>query len=430
MEAKPKSGMFKRLESEVTCPLCLDIFTEPKRLPCDHVYCRQCLHGLALRSTTGSISCPECRTDTPVPPNFDVTQFATPHQVNRLVEMYQQNLKLAETETAEPQPATCKEHKSQPLALYCETCESLVCRDCIISSCARKNHEHGFVEDMVKKYQTSLERDLQPVRALHQQMSAAVETISTSEAKLKNATEAKLQVAESTFDSLAKVLAEERQYVTKTIKESFDEQRKINAAKQNEILELLIKLKSVIQSTEKAESDPKFLESIGTKRANIKSIVKEAGNVSQRPTELPQREAELLSPARFKEICSSSNLVYASGDSFKGHFDKSFDPLNLPINKMSTITLNIKNISVKRFKKATTKAHLNCRDGTSETVAVEKITPEQYSLSFVPQRRGRHELHIMYNDTHICGSPSGGSRGFLLVLKNYPFSEHKFFVAL
>ena len=68
------SGMVKRLESEVTCPLCLDIFTEPKRLPCDHVYCRECLHGLALRSTTGSISCPECRTDVLVP-NFDVAVF-------------------------------------------------------------------------------------------------------------------------------------------------------------------------------------------------------------------------------------------------------------------------------------------------------------------------------------------------------------------
>ena len=237
MAAKPTSGMLKRLESEVTCPLCLDIFTEPKRLPCDHVYCRQCLRGLALRSTTGSISCPECRTDTPVPPNFDVTQFATPHQVNRLVEMYQQNLKLAETEAAEPQPATCKEHKSQPLALYCETCESLVCRDCVLLSCAKKNHKHGFVGDMVKKHQTSLQRDLQPVRALHQKVSAAVEAISTSEAKLKNATEAKLQVAESTFDSLAKILADERQYVTKFIKKSFEDQKMTNAAKKMNFLQ-------------------------------------------------------------------------------------------------------------------------------------------------------------------------------------------------
>ena len=93
-----QSAALNELESEVTCPLCRGIFTEPKKFSCDHVYCRQCLHGLVLRSITGSISCPECRTDTPVPLNFDVTQFATPHQVNRLVEMYQRSLKRTKTE--------------------------------------------------------------------------------------------------------------------------------------------------------------------------------------------------------------------------------------------------------------------------------------------------------------------------------------------
>ena len=406
MEAKPKS-MFKRLESEVTCPLCLDIFTEPKRLPCDHVYCRKCLRGLALRSITGSISCPECRTDTPVPPNFDVTQFATPHQVNRLVEMYQQNLKLAETEAAEPQPTTCKEHKSQPLALYCETCESLVCRDCALLSCAKKNHKHGFIEDMVKKYQTSWQRDLQPVRALHQQMTIAVEAISTAERKLDTSTEAKLQKITSVFDNLAKILADERQFITESIVKSSEEQKKMNAAKKDEISAVLVKLESVIQSTEIAEPNPKFLESVAAKRRDIDAVTKAARNVSQRPTELPQREAELLSPARFKEICSSSNFTYMEGEYVKGHFERSFDPQNVPADERLNLHIDPKNSAFKAspFKKFTVKAHLHCRDGTSEAIAVKKITPEQYSLFFVPQKRGRYELHIMYNDTYICGSP-------------------------
>ena len=32
----------------VSCPLCLDVFNEPKKLPCDYVYCLDpCLSGLA-----------------------------------------------------------------------------------------------------------------------------------------------------------------------------------------------------------------------------------------------------------------------------------------------------------------------------------------------------------------------------------------------
>ena len=87
-------------------------------------------------------------------------------------------------------------------------------------------------------------------------------------------------------------------------------------------------------------------------------------------------------------------------DPFKGQYD----PQNLPANKPCTLLFDPKN-SESPFSELTVKAHLCCRDGTSEAVAVKKITPEQYSLSFVPQKRGRHELHIMYNDTHICGSP-------------------------
>ena len=392
----------KRLESEVTCPLCLDIFTEPKRLPCDHVYCRQCLRGLALRSTTGSISCPECRTDTPVPPNFDVTQFATPHQVNRLVEMYQQNLKLAETEAAEPQPATCKEHKSQPLALYCETCESLVCRDCALLSCTKRNHKHGFVEDMVKKYQTSLQSDLQPVRVLHQQMLTSLETISVSERKLEKATETKLQETEAVFSHLVQILAEEKQYITESIMASFKEQKKRNAAKKDEISAVLVKLESTLESMEVNEPSVKILESMATKRRDINTTIKEAGNVSQQPTELPQREAELLSPARFKEICSSSNFTYVEGDPVKGHFGRSVDQQSLPVNEALILHVVSSN---SYFNEQKMKVCLRCRNSALEAVAVKRITPEQYSLSFVPQKRGRHELHIMYNDTHICGSP-------------------------
>ena len=43
------------LEKEVTCPLCLDILQEPKKLPCDHVYCKACLQRLANRSFNAAI---------------------------------------------------------------------------------------------------------------------------------------------------------------------------------------------------------------------------------------------------------------------------------------------------------------------------------------------------------------------------------------
>lgn len=78
-------GMQENLESEVKCPICLKRYNKPKMLPCGHVYCQDCLEGLASRSPK-KISCPECRMDIPIP-NKDVTNFPTSHQVNRLIDI-------------------------------------------------------------------------------------------------------------------------------------------------------------------------------------------------------------------------------------------------------------------------------------------------------------------------------------------------------
>ncbi len=76
-------GMMRRLKLEVTCPLFL---TNPRRLPCEHVYCKECLHGLALRSTTGRINCPECRKEVAAP-NYNVINFSTPPAIVRMYAM-------------------------------------------------------------------------------------------------------------------------------------------------------------------------------------------------------------------------------------------------------------------------------------------------------------------------------------------------------
>ena len=40
-----KEGL-ERLKGEITCPLCLETFGEPKVLPCQHVYCNAPINGM------------------------------------------------------------------------------------------------------------------------------------------------------------------------------------------------------------------------------------------------------------------------------------------------------------------------------------------------------------------------------------------------
>ena len=54
MATKPTSAL-KKLEQQLTCPVCLDIYTNPKSLPCLHSFCQHCLEGLPVNPQEDNI---------------------------------------------------------------------------------------------------------------------------------------------------------------------------------------------------------------------------------------------------------------------------------------------------------------------------------------------------------------------------------------
>lgn len=95
------------LKAELTCPICMDLFREPRRLPCGHVYCRVCLQDMLTRkylNTRASeriLSCPECRQ------RYDLTfqeagvdVFPRDFKLVRLVELCQKKFSPGQAEDA------------------------------------------------------------------------------------------------------------------------------------------------------------------------------------------------------------------------------------------------------------------------------------------------------------------------------------------
>uniref|UniRef100_A0A672Y8W4 RING-type domain-containing protein n=1 Tax=Sphaeramia orbicularis TaxID=375764 RepID=A0A672Y8W4_9TELE len=51
------------LAHELSCPICLQLFSDPLVLPCGHNYCRECISKTAVSDSVSKVlpCCPECR---------------------------------------------------------------------------------------------------------------------------------------------------------------------------------------------------------------------------------------------------------------------------------------------------------------------------------------------------------------------------------
>ena len=72
-------------DDEISCPICLDEFEEPKCLPnCAHNVCQLCLEGM-VKKRNEAIECPVCRVESIIP-NGGVAAFPKNHLLVRLIE--------------------------------------------------------------------------------------------------------------------------------------------------------------------------------------------------------------------------------------------------------------------------------------------------------------------------------------------------------
>ena len=157
----------KKVEDQLNCSVCLDVYTDPKMLHCFHVFCQTCLVRLVFRDEQGQLVlfCPICRQITPVPTN-GVPGLQPAFLINKLLDIAEDVKRekdaLASAEKAESNtvslPQTqeevstfCSEHVKEELKLYCETCGELICYHCVLKTGKHHSHDYTLIEEDVQE---------------------------------------------------------------------------------------------------------------------------------------------------------------------------------------------------------------------------------------------------------------------------------------
>uniref|UniRef100_A0A1X7TT49 RING-type domain-containing protein n=1 Tax=Amphimedon queenslandica TaxID=400682 RepID=A0A1X7TT49_AMPQE len=227
MSTKPSSspphGLLK-LEEQLTCPVCLDHYTNPKTLPCLHSFCEHCLEGLPLdkKNETYYLSCPTCRHCTELPEE-GTGAFPVAFTLNNLKEILYDLMKKT-TVLPNPQEATCSDH-GKPLELFCETCDTVICVNCLAHN--HKHHEYNLIADSYSKHCQKLRECLSPVEGKKEALRKVLSALAEREGEIRERGEGVLKEIHEMVEEMMNVLHQSERKLTEQAQRVTDDKLKV-----------------------------------------------------------------------------------------------------------------------------------------------------------------------------------------------------------
>ena len=240
-----------------TCPICIDLFDNPKSLPCLHTFCLKCLQGYFKDKCVGDEGpCPVCRKGFLIPSdgldglqhNFFIQQLVDVRrvQVNKecdrlscevcvkesnrdsdkiptaTVYCVDCNQKLCdqcsrphrwwkggahqvkplgaevEQEVIQLRGSYCDQHKDKQVELYCHDCEESICLIC--SAVKHRNHNCSEIPEVADNFRLKIAEDSEQIqstiKAVREQLGQIKQVASEFRSKVEEVKEKVLATGE------------------------------------------------------------------------------------------------------------------------------------------------------------------------------------------------------------------------------------------
>ncbi|XP_066181782.1 tripartite motif-containing protein 59 isoform X1 [Sylvia atricapilla] len=255
----------ERLEEELSCAICCEIFSEPRVLPCSHTFCRPCLQGL-LRSPRQLLSCPSCRAPLAVPsagPEALPVNFAIQAVID----------KCRQEAAAAPEAGTCPAHPRQPLNVYCLQDRRLVCGQCLTVG----KHRGHPIDDLQSAYRKGREASGSLLRELGERSRSGLcsERLRQEKARCRDAVHSDREAVLRYFKELGDALERQKEDLLRAL----DELDGSISEKYDPLIEEVEKvkleeseLKELYSALQEEESPLLFLEKLDALKLRLQAL--------------------------------------------------------------------------------------------------------------------------------------------------------------
>ena len=452
----------EKLNEQLTCPICLEHYTNPKLLHCFHVFCEKCLKPVAQQTPQGQVvECPNCRhltslTQEGVPglqgaflihhlfdiqdilkkvntpannkcakckkrepncycrccgflcdsckkPHLEWEEFSS-HEIVSLDQLTEDVTTLVPPDQKIMQ---CSKHPGKELDLYCETCKEVICRDCILR--VHRDHQYDLATDAFPQQKNVLIGCVEPVEQQLASVNKALEDLDTLRGEITSQRQALETKIRSRIGVIHEALKAREEELISQLDQMTGPKLKDVASQQDQLEMVATRLKSCcgfLQESLRTGSQVEIL-------AMRKSFVQQVQDVTSsfKPESLvPEEQADLefvSDQNEMTQICQQFGQLIANPVCHaKCHAEGTGLHVAI-VGETATATVHVVDQRGREYQHL---VKVSCKlvssDGCSQVRGeVKKVKDGEYKISYHPQHRGQHYLHIQVEDKHISGSP-------------------------
>ena len=461
MAAKPSSsspGLLK-LEEQLTCPVCLDLYTNPKTLPCLHSFCEACIERFPQdkESETYYLFCPTCRHRTELP-GGGAGAFPVAFTLNSLKEVHSLLKKVSDPQQVtcdncttvnatgyckecnqflcqkcivrhnewarfashqmmdlsavaasafqlpsakQEATPTCSSHR-EPLVIFCETCDEVICQHCTVR--IHRDHEYDLVNDSYPRHCQKLEECLSPVKGKMEDVKKVLSKIAKREDEIRERGEGVLKEIHEMVEEMMNVLRESERKLSEEAKRVTDAKLEVlsGQAKSAQIsLSLLEHIEDYVEESVKTGTPQEVL---GSKKQMMERMSEVTTQINVEELE-PKEKADFVLSKDIKSLHHIGDIVTYSCTALKQCKVKKIGGI-IP-GKVASFSLSMKapDSSLVFVPISSLKCSLvpvgKGDEPIDTTVTTTSTHPGVYRIHCNPSTRGTHTVKVQVYDVEL-----------------------------
>lgn len=300
----------------------------------------------------------------------------------------------------------CPEHKSREVNSLCETCEKMMCAECI----DQQHLEIGHTVKTIQDFKESLMESLKPVEDYHTTLAEALKELAKRSNDINHQQKAIEKEINIIFSHVIDSINSRKLIIMEELNDIVEKKQNKLSYQRKRILTLQEKLNDCVKFSRESVKIPNNQDIFRAKR-DTNDIT---GQFLPPLLLEPSEEAKIKFFSRF---CEVENVIEQFGHVYS--YDVSPENCNVSglglevgtVGKKSSFLLQAidsrKNLCNEMVRSLESELVSDITDNTIQCSVERRAESLQnfYEISYVPLVKGRHQLHIRVEDEHIKGSP-------------------------